>query len=1379
MQLHSDMNNPIPESANDNPTPVAVRRGGRFWTLFGGVVVGLVLLLCALFFWAVKTEAGTKVLFSVAHYLTAGHLTVDDVHGSLGDDLEVSNMTFHSASLKIEARGIHLTWQPSALWQQRAVVDRLYVTSLRVASQSDHTPATLPSRLALPFDLDARDLAVGELIIADIDQEQRQTEVVQLSALTGALRFDHGRYQGHVIGTTPWGRVDVSSLRLDGAAPYPIQATATWSGHVLSDKPAVKLAVTAGGDLQLIKLTALAQLASATTNAKQLSGQASASVAPFAQETLSQLDIDLQHVDPSMWVASAPAADLTLKLNAHPDATKKNKTGLLTGRFTAVNAAAAALSQHGVPVTQLSSQFVLDGTALQLSALQVALAGDGTIRGSVNLDWQTAQPKADARLQLNHINLLKIDEHLRQSAISGELTATTPNQDTIQVRAQLRDVAALLNVDLQYGIRQRLLNLNQFHLASHDSSIDGQGDFSFDAQQAFHVKGVLKNVDPAKWLAVPAGHLNAAFSSTGQISPDVRVSAQVSHLSGQYAGKVVEANADLQWHNGEATVRQLDARWGSNVMSAQGAWGGANDALNVHLNAPQLSELNVLLAKTPLSVQGDVNADLVLQGKIAAPAGQLTMHAGSLRITTAAQVYSLQDLDGKLNVSPTTEGVVDGEITAHHLRADAAPVTDVEDKIEQVQLRLKGRRSAHDIALTFALPGQRRIAAQFGGGLHTQVTNKIETQSWDGQLQSLVLHGKTDARLVNPTALHISPEKISVGNVQITSDLAHFTLEQLVWTPQSLQTSGHVSDAKVTDLLNLVKPQYAVTGGLQLNADWNIELGDIVRGQIHIQRQSGDLRFSDPDGTGTPIPLGIKELNVQMRLGGLVAGTNGQRLAMTLDADGIRLGQVHVKGDTLLEKQNGAWTVLPTAPLNGKVNAVLPDLEWVGSWINPGVVLKGRLNLDATVAGQLGTPHYHADLAGREIEFAFASEGLLLPNGVLDAQIDDAHLKLTRLQFSNKVTSLPQHEQFKGWDIMGQRGEFNASGELDIGRETGSISAQWQQFPLLQRKDRWLLISGQVSISEANNIWSLNGKVLADGAYFKLPKLPPPSLSSDVHVNRKTDKLAVKNGDPANNKKGLKTRVDVSFNVGSRFVFVGRGLDTGLSGSLRLRSIDGSPLQATGSINTVKGFYEGYGQQLTIDRGILNFQGPPANPGLNIRALRQGLPVEAGVEVVGTVVAPQVRLVSEPDVPDAEKLTWLVLGRGSDQLAGGDASLLMSAATAIFGGDGSRNVPKSIVQGLGFDEFSIGNASGTPSSHVPGQTVAGATSTSTTSSTSTDQVVSVGKHLMPGLVLAVERGLGDASGAVKLSWQLTRRITIIGRTGSESAVDINYTFSFN
>jgi translocation and assembly module TamB len=37
-----------------------------------------------------------------------------------------------------------------------------------------------------------------------------------------------------------------------------------------------------------------------------------------------------------------------------------------------------------------------------------------------------------------------------------------------------------------------------------------------------------------------------------------------------------------------------------------------------------------------------------------------------------------------------------------------------------------------------------------------------------------------------------------------------------------------------------------------------------------------------------------------------------------------------------------------------------------------------------------------------------------------------------------------------------------------------------------------------------------------------------------------------------------------------------------------------------------------------------------------------------GVEVTGTARRPQVRLISDLDLPDAEKLSWRVMGRAPD-----------------------------------------------------------------------------------------------------------------------------------
>jgi translocation and assembly module TamB len=77
---------------------------------------------------------------------------------------------------------------------------------------------------------------------------------------------------------------------------------------------------------------------------------------------------------------------------------------------------------------------------------------------------------------------------------------------------------------------------------------------------------------------------------------------------------------------------------------------------------------------------------------------------------------------------------------------------------------------------------------------------------------------------------------------------------------------------------------------------------------------------------------------------------------------------------------------------------------------------------------------------------------------------------------------------------------------------------------------------------------------------------------------------------------------------------------------------------------------------------------------------------------------------------------------------------------------------------------------------LPTQTVAGTVNSTTLPN---DQVFSVGKRIAPNIVFSIERSLTDASNGLKLTWQLTRRFSIIGRAGSDTAIDGQYTFSFD
>lgn len=1379
--------------------PVSWRR--RLLRLAVKTLALLLIVVVVLLTWACKTETGTRSLLSIVENFSLGSLRFSGVTGRLGDDLALEQLSYTSHALHIKASAVHLVWQPASLWQGQVTIDQLSMAALHIAALPGKEAATLPKNLGLPFDLHAQQLALGRLSVGQLHSDgnkETESETVQLSALTGQLHYQSHQYQANASATTPWGLVAANS-RMGATSPYQLDGSFTLQALAQPGLPAAAQHMLvqgkASGNLTQLQLTLQTLLGSDTTDAIVMQGQASAAITPFSAPYLGALHIDVQHFDPAIWQADAPHADLRVLAQLAPLAAAEKTTLGLTGNVSISNASAAAINQHGLPVQSVESQLQWQGEQIQLGKLQVQLPGHGKLQGDAQVQWQGGQVQARLQMNLAHIDLQRIDQRLHASDIEGQFSAQTAKDRNINMQAQLHDNHASLQADASYVPDKQLLNLGKIDLQAATAKVQGTADISFAGQQVFHIKASLKDFDPARWIDTPAGRLQADLAAQGQLRPALQVQAKLTQMQGQYAGQAVQAAADVTWQQArQLQIRQLDLAWGKNSLNAQGNWGQPDDALAIKLDAPDISTLNPLLNHWQLALGGSLKADASLRGRFHEPAGSITAQGEHVSLQRGQQVFSIATLQGKLHLAAGVQGQFDGDIVADQLAAQWGTKTDASgtpaasspaansvanptDKLAQLHLQLSGRRDAHTLTLDTLFTNHQALKLVASGSLQS----KGNDWGWDGQLQNLTLNGKPDLRLQSNASLHVSAQAVKLGSLTLQSELGKLQLDELDWTPAALKTSGKLYDLRAIAVADLVKPQYAVSGDLKLNAQWNLDLQEHAKGELSLQRQSGDLRFNDPEGTGSSVALGIRELALQAKLGGLVAGTDGENLAVNIQADGSRLGQWQVKLNSLVAKHNNAWSISSNAPLTGQGAASIPDLQWLGPLINPGLVLKGKLNIAGRLSGNINQPHYRADLSGRELEIAFASEGLLLPNGNIDAQVEDRHIKLNSLQFSNTVTSLPRHKQFQDVDLLGKKGEFNASGDIDMDKETGSIQAQWQQFPLLQRKDRWLVVSGRADIVEANHIWSLNGKVAADGAYFKLPKLPPPSLSSDVVVIRKSDKaggkVAGKNGDSDAPKKGLKTRVDVSFDMGPRFVFVGRGLDTGLQGSLRLRSVDGSPLQANGSISTVGGAYEGYGQQLAIERGILNFQGSPANPGLNIRALRKGLQVEAGVEVVGTVAAPQVRLVSDPVVPDAEKLSWLVLGRGSDQLAGSDASLLMSAASAIFGGDGSRNVPRDIVQGLGFDEFSIGASSNGNSSRLPNQTIAGSTSNGNT--TSTDQVVSIGKHLRPGLVLSVESGLSDASGAIKLSWQLTRRISIIGRTGSESAVDVSYTFSFH
>jgi translocation and assembly module TamB len=203
-----------------------------------------------------------------------------------------------------------------------------------------------------------------------------------------------------------------------------------------------------------------------------------------------------------------------------------------------------------------------------------------------------------------------------------------------------------------------------------------------------------------------------------------------------------------------------------------------------------------------------------------------------------------------------------------------------------------------------------------------------------------------------------------------------------------------------------------------------------------------------------------------------------------------------------------------------------------------------------------------------------------------------------------------------------------------------------------------------------------------------------------------------------------------------------------------------------GSIRAVNGTYFAFGQRLTIDPGRLIFDGPLDNPGLDIVALRRNLAVEAGVAVTGTVKVPIIHLTSNPPVPDAEKLSWLVLGQGLDRTSGADVAALQ-AASAVLLGPNSKPVTATIAQRLGLDDILIKSST------------AGTRSGARGAPNAEGQVLAVGKRLSENLSIAYEQGLTVATNALRLEYSVTGSLTLRAEAGTVSGVGIYYRRNFD
>jgi translocation and assembly module TamB len=984
-------------------------------------------------------------------------------------------------------------------------------------------------------------------------------------------------------------------------------------------------------------------------------------------------------------------------------------------------------------VTALSSRFAWDGSTLALSGIDAQLAGGGRASGNVALNVNGGTVKLD--LAVANVDLSRLQGSLIATRLSGTLAAEA-QKDRQVIRADVRQ--ADLALAFAAVVEGRKVTVERVRAQAGGGTFSGSGTLALDNPRAFTLDAQATRFNPARFVAMPEAQLDGKVRARGTLASPFAIDADLTLDKGsKFAGLDVAGTAHAEVTPTTAKQVAVDLSLGTATVALKGGYGTASDSLAYDVNVPRLAQLRPLAvryAKFTVAdpIAGSLRARGTISGDPRNPGIAVDAHGEGLEWGRSMRVGTL-DIAGSIAPGRSASGALTLSERPISATVSATRVAAPQGALASVKATLAGTLAQHKA--TLAATGEDiDLAASATGGLSDlKRAGGTTGTAWSGTVDTLANRGTYAVSLEAPAAVVVARDHVEVGLTRIAVAEGRVDLVSLVVDEGRITSQGSFTGVPVASAAKLGGTPLPFASTLVIGGDWSLAATPKLNGTVNLRRERGDW-FATESTTLDPsdLSLGITVLELAARF-------NEDALAATARFRSARAGTADASATLAAGRLPGR--IDTTAPFTATLVADLGSLKPLQPWLGTVAVMDGRAHIDVKGSGTLADPVLAGTLEGDALRFDLPQYGVHLKDGKLRARLVDRSIALEEFSF------------------VGGAGRFTAKGTLAraaAGSAVAGARVEWQaeNFTIVNRPDLRLVADGKGTITHEGKKLALAGSISIDEGRVEYEPQRVGTLSDDVVIVGQPRKTA------ESGMRDLPLALDLEVTLGRDFRFSGEGLDTRLAGRVHVVTSPSGTLTAKGSIRAVSGTYYVFGQRLDIDRGRLLFDGPVDNPALDVVALRKNLAVEAGVELTGTVKVPRVRLVSNPPVPDGEKLSWLLTGQGLDRAGRGDLALLGAASASLLG-QGKKPITTQIANQVGLDDISVRDSG-----------------TAVTTGQST-QVVAFGKRISDKLSLVYEQGLTVASNALRIEYALTRTITLRAEAGTISSLGLYYRRSYD
>jgi translocation and assembly module TamB len=831
--------------------------------------------------------------------------------------------------------------------------------------------------------------------------------------------------------------------------------------------------------------------------------------------------------------------------------------------------------------------------------------------------------------------------------------------------------------------------------------LSASGRVAWAGAQPWSARLEARNIDMAGLRSDLSGRVSTTATIEGRgFTPDAPWTARLASLSGTLAGRALTGRGEISHRSGNYDLRGVRIANGPSHVDIDGRWGDTMD-LRWSADVRSLALLHPDLAGEFVSA-GRAN------GRAAQPQVEGKLQARRLGFAGA----TVASLDVDVDVDGTDQR--ESRLDARAAEINLGPVV-----LDSARLDAHGRVDDHSVALEFSSPGdQERRVPGFRGRVGVTGAYEAGQRAWRGHLnESSVKFPDGSATLLQPALIEASAAFIKVAPICLKSDEARLCVEgERRSDPAAWRVIYSAQDWPLRRLLRSILGWREFDGRLQA-AGWAAqEPGQDWIGGMTLLLDNPVLDIPRNQFRTQRVELGVGRLDLFADPGELRA-----RLDLQLAETSRVLGEVKARRDPQLATLD--------FPLSGSIRGESSQLSALPVLVPEIDHSAGQLDATIAIGGTLGDPRFDGEFHVREGRLDTYRTNMQLSDLTLDGRF-----KGDELVFSGQGRAARGTLALDGrfaWPDNVMTGEMHLKGDKLMVADTPSFR---------------IVASPDLTIATGKDGYAVRGEVL-----IPLARITPRDLSTTVSTS--ADERIVGLEDQASGPSTLeRVRARVRMVLGDDVRVDSFGLKAQLAGAVTVISRPGDTVRGNGSIKVVEGEYKAFGQYVTIRRGVLSFNRTPLDdPTLDLvgeRTIRSA-DVVVTLNVRGTLSQPFVTISSEPPLPEAEALSYLLTGRSINTLQSGEAASLDRAAQSLAVGGGGLLLG-GLGTRIGLDEVSVEQTG------------------------DEDTSVVLGKYLSPNLFVSYGISIVEAINTIKLRYTLNERWSLKAEAGLYQSADVEY-----